>query len=259
MQQPTRREQVSEIMRINDEAFAVHASNPANKRSLLIPVDERHQSPIADALMISRRILHEARDPYAIHARVAYSSTDRLRLFVAERMPTPVSNPIEASAYQRAVILGDTPEATPGLDQMLPPYAIEHILGIVSPRDLIYQYLAVSAEAMLVGKRSNSMVYVDLFMDRDDMRGRGLAEGMYRRGKRGFRALGFDYIVGQNDPENVSFFINKLGRKRYTELPTELKDALVEVLEIIEEPENFTVDIINPYLRRKYKELFLRS
>lgn len=56
-------------------------------------------------------------------------------------------------------------------------------------------------------------VRVSNFYTSDEIKGEGVATEFYERLERLLKAVGFEYIIGENNPENVMYFTKKLHRQ----------------------------------------------
>lgn len=70
------------------------------------------------------------------------------------------------------------------------------------------------------------VLYSNDYIDHKKFHGQGIGPGYYRQLEAFAKDLGYKYIVGINSPDNMSFFIDKLGRKHLLEAPKELQEYL---------------------------------
>jgi hypothetical protein len=89
-------------------------------------------------------------------------------------------------------------------------------------------------------------LHVANYSDREEWRGVGIATSFYERLREIAKKLGFQYITGDNNRKNISFFTNKLGRKRYEQLPPDLQKMFRSNHGDIDTFDDFTVDILDP-------------
>lgn len=64
-----------------------------------------------------------------------------------------------------------------------------------------------------ISHHQNKVAHVRNFYTSNEMTGQGVTMEFYERLERLLKAIGFDYIVGENNPDNVTYFIEKLRRQ----------------------------------------------
>lgn len=64
-----------------------------------------------------------------------------------------------------------------------------------------------------ISHHRSKAAHVSNFYTSDEIRGQGVTTEFYERLERLLKAIGFEYIIGENNPDNVTYFIEKLRRQ----------------------------------------------
>jgi hypothetical protein len=117
-------------------------------------------------------------------------------------------------------------------------------------RDLIYIYYT----AGLRHKPIKDNFYGQQYLDNPQMRGHGISKAMDLNKDVIAAKLGFRFTSGLNDPNNVSFFVDKLGHTPLNEVKPEKRTEIMGEYE-----KNLTHFYTISFLREGDKENYLKS
>lgn len=242
--------QIESITHNDRQAFREWiAANPDQPRLDLNPKAARYFIP---------KPLFELVDPGNIQVRIAHANKNELELFVVEEMSTTISNPDSLSQYakdlerfERSDHKIPKPQPPSDIDPMHALYIKDLQASGITSRDKIL--LAVSFEQF-----KNDELFVRNYDDRKELRGKGVATSAYERMSEIGLALHERYITGRNrntpdNPKRIDFFLEKLGRKRFSNLDGALKAELYErhLLRDDQLAEQFTISFLHPEEKAK--------
>ncbi|CAN5118250.1 hypothetical protein BH09PAT1_BH09PAT1_5900 [soil metagenome] len=65
------------------------------------------------------------------------------------------------------------------------------------------------------------VLYVDNYIDREELQGKGIGKSYYQNLQEFARSLGYRFISGSNSPKNINFFVQTLGRSLLEDIDPE--------------------------------------
>ncbi len=106
---------------------------------------------------------------------------------------------------------------------------------------------------VLRNDRHPELLYVGDYADREELRGKGLASSFYSQLHENAGQMGFRFITGLNNADNISFFRDKLQRSTLGDIKPERRGQFQD------KPSEFdlklyTIDFLNPNDKQIYTE-----
>ena len=250
-----RYEKIEQIVSKDKKAFEEWLNSKTDKTKLNIPPDALRY------LLIPKRILELSEDPAKVDLLISKQDEKALAAFVVEHKAHPVTNETSLKTYwdtaerlhakdKAEAIEGIYASFSPELPANVDPYhgddnnrkLVEE--GKFGLNDYVTNEIKLSAE----GDKLN----VGYYWDREDFRQKGVATSFYTRLHIIAAQMGFRFIIGGNNKNNVSYFTKKLGRSTLAQIRPEFRTVFHL------NPQNTDNDTFTIYfLKPEDKEIFL--
>lgn len=231
------------------ETFVVEPNQEGNEDSQLVEdLEKIKREALIDGIMIANR---ERLERYVLESDYDYDvrniPDEVLKAFIPRKILERSANPqnvhvvknLDFSAIHEdpnfflafLIVESPYPKKTANKGTM---GIMKDIRGKAGPNARIYSYVALNNSTHI------RTVEVDQYEDNSGFQGEGLSLDFYTNFDRVIKDLGFHYIVGTNDEHNISFFVDKLGRKRVRDMPlTEFEEHIGGDLYLWEEMGDF--------------------
>lgn len=204
-----------------NKKFNEWASDPANFQRINIPKDLLQ-------VFVPQTLLSHTRNPEAVRVipdPEVGLRTDALKFYTLERFDYDISDPVEfAALVENEKVYGTEARKWPypNIDPSHFDYSdeIHNKIIPVTLADMVY----------IIGHLSSCKDKLEVvsFGVHDNLQKAGIGIEFYRNLEYIARTLGFRYIFGINDKDNIDFFIRKLKRIPYDQLSDDLKEVFHE-------------------------------
>jgi hypothetical protein len=245
---PEKQAQIDQIEQTNRSAFQTWADNPHNHQSLAL-------SNEAAQHLIPRRILELASDPSRVTVALLKSQSHWLDFLILENTDELLTNPSDYTVLQEhrnsGIPLTPDERAQMKIDPMHANLSDLVDSGQIGFQDKVYLWMTLQ-------KQGDDEVFVGQLYDNPQTRRQGIATGLYDK-VRNLREVKFRFLTGENrpvdltdptKPGNITFFLEKLGRTRLTDLSQSMQQHFFDNHNVsgapIEDPKLFTVDFLYP-------------
>lgn len=200
------------------------------------------------------------KDPSALNTKINRVERDNLAFFIVEKRTEPVSNIADLMHFQydvddyryRLLAGGDPNEPLP----VVPPSVDEyHALfaddlleedGVLESDDFITHYIHLQTFDDQLHSEQNVVGYADR------IRGERVGSGFYSRLDEIAERMRIRYVTGQNNPNNIRFFVDILGRVPLVELPGYRQRIISRHHGGIPDKRLFTVRLLDPRDQQRY-------
>lgn len=212
-------------------------------------------------LTIPRRILELADNPSKVDVLTIEQTAESVRLYVFEHKQQPVTNKTSLETYWDDLDRKSAEEQAKA-EAEGSPFIFIH----PKPPSDVDEYHAKNRQLVNEGElqltdfvtndigmsvSSEQQIMIGSYWDRPTHRGKGVAKSFYTRLRDVTAQMGFRFITGGNNPSNIGFFTQTLGRSTLGQIKPELRNQFLK--EVSPSALNeFTVDFLHPEDRTAY-------
>ena len=259
---------ISSIQEIDKRSFNDWLADPQSRTRLDLP------KPALRHLLIPSRVLELADDPTQVGIVVREQSRNELNVLIVEHRSSPITvkeslerhmqdkeayhqkKRVEIAASGSHIIFspeGEGPAVPSDVDSLHVVYYDLIKMGILGLNDYIINRI------MLRNDRHPELLYVGDYSDREELRSKGIATSFYTKLRKAATNMGFKYLTGLNNRQNVGYFKDKLGRVTLGEIKAAQKSFFIGGVNGKTYSETMTIDFLDPNLKAEFVEAPVRD
>lgn len=239
---------IQDLIAKDRAAFDEWTANPKNAPRLDMPHNAMRY------FLIPSKLLEIVADPSKVDVKILTNFPERISSVVYVQKDEPVTNLESLNRYVQAMNefkkRGDSknmpfPKIPPDVD-----YLHAHFARMGHGNKFDFKEFIINE--MNLSSFSRDILHVDSYDNRNEFNNRGIATSFYNRLHESAKKMHYRYITGFNNPDNVTFFTNKLGRVPLDQIPR-MKRSHFSPSSIEEDnPQHFTIDFLYPEDKAKY-------
>lgn len=208
-------------------------------------------------VLITRKVLEKAVNPKKVRLIIDRANRKQVRAYVVETRDDYVTTPEAFNNYLklraehikkiRAGVLRftDLPQTPKDVDELHADELLQIQEGKIDLRDFIFQAICFRAN-------NPETIFVSSYGDNVAIRHQKVGTEFYEHFAACLKKIGFRFILGENNPSNITFYLNVLGRVRLLDVKNELMGILGYTYRTPKSNEMYTVQFLYPEDKELY-------
>lgn len=247
-QYPERRQLIDQIVKNDSEVFHEWVADSENAQRLDMPHEALRY------VLIPPRILEIVEDPTKVDVINFYNTDDCIKAAVFVPTSHLVTNKDHLEDYlyllskhhsKTSADISLEPERPSDVDKFHAYYSWEGYDEKFELTDFITNEICLSAIF-------DQILNVDSYDDQEELRYQGVARSWYTRLHDATKKMGFRFITGYNNPQNIKMFTQKLGRIPLDQIQIDQRWLLHPHHKAGEFPNLFTTDFLYEEDKEKF-------
>lgn len=206
-------------------------------------------------VLISPRIFELVNDPTSVDILTICNRDNQVSALIYERRKEAVTPPERLERYmaeKRRTRLNHAPD--PLIPKDVDPFLVYYNPFIQKGIMQLSDFVINDINLLNIG---DSTLYVAGYSDREVLQRKGVGKGFYKRLRECATEMGFKFITGSNDSENITFFTDVIGRYPLSSIKSEYHEVFYKPDPDPDDsdtptPDSYTVDILSSGDREKY-------